>query len=189
MKETASEMNVDFEIVKYGALVELSSLLDISAALLISLILGRFLQSLLFISVFSFLRVYCGGYHCKTVVTCGCMYLVIVLSGVMFYSQLNSTAGLLVSFLCVIYLWTVCPVEHENNPLSQKEYRRSSFIVKIRLFIVMSLCLFLAINHSPYQGIITTVQIWLTILCFIQNRKEKKCYEKNSTDNCCQNHG
>lgn len=173
MKETASDMNVDFEIVKYGALVELSSMLDISAALLISLILRKFLQSLLFIVVFSFLRIYCGGYHCKTVVTCGCLYLVIVLSSALFGSQLNSAAGLLVSVICTFYLWAVCPVEHENNPLSQKEYRWSSLVVKIRLFIVIALCLYLTLKHSSYQGIVTTVLIWLTILCFIQKMKGK----------------
>lgn len=188
VKEAAAEMGIDYEIVRYGTLVELSSILDIAAALLIALLIGRFTHGLLFVAVFSFLRVYCGGYHCKTVAGCACLYTAIVISGILSSTHFISQPGIAVSVFSCMYLFCVCPAEHENNPLSREEYRRDAFIVKVRLFIVMAVYLYLVHSCSVYQGTTAAVLIWLTVLCIMQKRKEKD-NEKNTAGNLRETHG
>ena len=188
VKEAAAEMGIDYEIVRYGTLVELSSILDIAAALLIALLIGRFTHGLLFVAVFSFLRVYCGGYHCKTAIGCACLYISIVISGILLSPHLSNPSCMAVSLVCSVYLLLACPVEHENNPLSREEYRRDAFIVKIRLFIVMAVYLHLVHSRSVYQGTVAAALIWLTVLCIMQKRKEKD-NEKNTAGNLRETHG
>ncbi|MBR4164333.1 MAG: accessory gene regulator B family protein [Solobacterium sp.] len=72
-------MNFDFEIIRYGFKVETAFIIDVMIALIACTIIHKSLHACIFILCFSFLRIYCGGYHCKTYFTCGFSYVAMIL--------------------------------------------------------------------------------------------------------------
>lgn len=60
----------DYEVVMYGIKIIVFNVITVFICISIALLLNKFLFGLLFITIFSFLRIKYGGYHCKNPITC-----------------------------------------------------------------------------------------------------------------------
>lgn len=56
----------DMDTCRYGLEIFISSLLELTSILFISIFMDNFLETLLFFAAFIPLRVYAGGYHADT---------------------------------------------------------------------------------------------------------------------------
>ena len=62
-----------FSIYIYGIELLISSVLGVLLVVVVGLVLGRFIDSLLFLLSFIFLRKYTGGLHCNSYMACNVM--------------------------------------------------------------------------------------------------------------------
>ncbi len=159
----------DYEIYTYGIEALLSTLVNTVLVLGIGLALGMFVDTLIFLSAFAILRVYCGGYHARSHWGCiltytvlyGCSMLIIrFLPGSFVFAFALAIAGL---SLLIIFL--LAPLEHVNRPFVGQEYKVfrlvSRIIASIEFILVV---IFLLLKH---RQLLTSLAISLAMLCVV----------------------
>lgn len=131
----------DAEIYIYGINQILMYAINISSALIIGLIFGKFFEAAVFIAAYCSLRSFAGGYHAKTPLKCyffSIIMLIIVLVGIkyLYLTEWMYYTVLLAAALVVIVL---SPVEDRNKPLDEIEHRvykkRAIFIAAAEILI------------------------------------------------------
>lgn len=175
--DTSVEMDIDFEIIKYGLKVEASFWIDVIISLTLCACLHKLSEGILFILSFTFLRSYCGGYHCKTYVHCGASTIFMVVSSSLIGKMLffHSPFSIMIPF---IYLFVNSPVQNENQVLNTTEIKIYHQSAQRRLLILT--LLFFVLKNSKLNvqaSMIPLAMLWLMLLCMIQifkNRKEKQ---------------
>jgi len=133
------------EIYIYGIELLLSNMITFIAIIFISIVTKTFLISMLYSLIFCSLRIFAGGYHCKTYISCFFTSISIYILMLVLNFQLDSIKSILSIILVVLFspiILMFAPVEHENNPLTAEEkvkYRKCCIIITlaiIALFIV-----------------------------------------------------
>lgn len=131
----------DAEIYIYGINQILVSVLNVSSALIIGLIFGKFFEAAVFIVAYCSLRSFAGGYHAKTPLRCyvfSVIMLIIVLVGIK-YLYLTEWMYYVVLLAAALVVIVLSPVEDKNKPLDEIEHRvykkRTILIVATELLI------------------------------------------------------
>ena len=131
----------DAEIYIYGINQILMYSINISSALIIGLIFGKFFEAAVFIVAYCSLRSFAGGYHAKTPLRCyvfSVIMLIIVLVGIK-YLYLTEWMYYVVLVGAVLVVIVLSPVEDKNKPLDEIEHRvykkRTILIVATELLI------------------------------------------------------
>lgn len=127
----------DAEIYIYGINQIFVSVLNVSSALIIGLILGMLLESVIFLAAYIPLRSFAGGYHAKTPVRCYFTSVFLIFAVLLFckYIPFNLLlhGGILIinSAICAF----LCPVQDNNKPLDAVECKRYKKIAIVILLI------------------------------------------------------
>lgn len=127
------------DVYQYGIEITLSSLLNISLVFIISLLLGDFLEGIVFLVCFIPLRSYCGGYHASTYFICNIVFAMTFI-GVCFISKMlfdclteNNLAIyeviMLLSFLPILKYSPVKNIHKKLDRINAKKCRIISFAV------------------------------------------------------------
>ena len=131
----------DAEIYIYGINQILMYSINISSALIIGLIFGKFFEAAVFIVAYCSLRSFAGGYHAKTHLRCyvfSVIMLIIVLVGIK-YLYLTEWMYYVVLLAAALVVIVLSPVEDKNKPLDEIEHRvykkRTILIVATELLI------------------------------------------------------
>ena len=127
----------DAEIYIYGINLILVSVLNVSSALIIGLIMGMFLESIIFMAAYIPLRSFAGGYHAKTPLRCYFTSLIIIFAVLLFckyvsFNLLLYSGVLVISLVACAFL---CPVQDNNKPLDSAERQRYRKISVVILFV------------------------------------------------------
>ena len=115
----------DAEIYIYGINQILMYSINISSALIIGLIFGKFFEAAVFIVAYCSLHSFAGGYHAKTPLRCyvfSVIMLIIVLVGIK-YLYLTEWMYYVVLLAAALVVIVLSPVEDKNKPLDEIEYR------------------------------------------------------------------
>lgn len=135
----------DAEIYIYGINQILMYSINISSALIIGLIFGKFFEAAVFIVAYCSLRSFAGGYHAKTPLRCyvfSVIMLIIVLVGIK-YLYLTGWMYYVVLLAAALVVIVLSPVEDKNKPLDEIEHkvykRRAIFIAAAELLIGLAL--------------------------------------------------
>lgn len=150
----------DAEIYIYGINQILMYSINISSALIIGLIFGKFFEAAVFIVAYCSLRSFAGGYHAKTPLRCyvfSVIMLIIVLVGIK-YLYLTGWMYYVVLLAAALVVIVLSPVEDKNKPLDEIEhkiYKKRAIIiaaVEIAVSVVFKLAglnsLFVAVVYS-----------------------------------------
>lgn len=131
----------DAEIYIYGINQILMYSINISSALIIGLIFGKFFEAAVFIVAYCSLRSFAGGYHAKTPLRCyvfSVIMLIIVLVGIK-YLYLTEWMYYVVLLAAALVVIVLSPVEDKNKPLDEIKHRvykkRTILIVATELLI------------------------------------------------------
>lgn len=150
----------DAEIYIYGINQILTSVLNVSSALIIGLILGTFFEVMVFMAAYIPLRIFAGGYHAKTPSRCYIFSLImlIVVSISMKYLLLPEWAYSAVLSAALLIVLVISPVEDKNKPLDEiehKVYKKRALIIaatELVISIIFRLAgldkLFIAVVYS-----------------------------------------
>lgn len=114
------------EIVRYGLEMAVLKITFFAAALAVSLLINSFWQFIIFISLFSILRSYTGGYHAKTRIRCFIQSMLLIIVAVVIINITQKITYIIVP-LSVIALaagaaiWLLAPVDTKNKRLDFDE--------------------------------------------------------------------
>jgi len=124
------------EIYTYGFEALLSTVINFIIVLTIGIIAGIALESIFFVFMFGILRMYCGGYHAETHISCILTFTGIYGSAMIIAKFLPVAAGSVfsiiagtISFVVILFL---APIEHKNKPFIDDEeakFRKISRII------------------------------------------------------------
>lgn len=140
----------DAEIYIYGINQILTSVLNVSSALIIGLIFGVFPEIAVFMAAYIPLRSFAGGYHAKTPLSCYVfsVIMLIVVSIGLKYLHLADWVYYAVFVAATLVVLVLSPVEDRNKPLDeieQKVYKRRTILiaaVELTLAMLLKLLMF-----------------------------------------------
>lgn len=126
----------DMDTCRYGLEIFISSLLELTSILFISIFMDNFLETLLFFAAFIPLRVYAGGYHADTQIKCymvslGVYGLFTTLMRIVPTSCYTIIIYISIAMSLIIVL-TLAPVRHTNKTLTPQEtkvYKEISVVI------------------------------------------------------------
>lgn len=137
------------DIYIYGIELVISSVVGTSLIILTGILTHTFIECLIYMVVFSFIRIYTGGYHCMTYLKCNIVtiisYILVFLSlrffGSIFANPFIMFGGFALTILLAIFF---APVKHENKELtiSEKKKYKTLSVVMITLFYSVSTILY-----------------------------------------------
>lgn len=138
--------NEEGEIYQYGLELIISSVLNIIAVLVVSIIMNRLLESICFLTFFITLRSYAGGIHASNYSRCflsfiSIYFISIILSEVIpisFQSEISIIAMICISFIIILF----SPVADANKPLDlneTKKYKKISIVIVLLQTILVAI--------------------------------------------------
>lgn len=144
----------DTEMCKYGLGIFMSSMIEIISILLISAFVGNFVETLLLFLMFVPLRIYAGGYHANTRLSC---YFVSLGMYVFFTATLvllPISAYVITNIICSLFscfaVYLMAPVIHYNktiNLVEKENYRK----ISIKICLVETIIILLVTSLLPTQ--------------------------------------
>ena len=126
------------EVYIYGLELIISSLIGESIVLILGLILGRLIETIIFIVLIKFIRIYSGGFHAKTYIVCNIVF-IISYSVSLFVSRClaNISPDIIFIIMIATILVTVlamaimAPIENVNKPISLERRK----VLKIKAIV------------------------------------------------------
>lgn len=174
LKKIVSDDMADIYI--YGFELLISFFFSTIGILIIGIILGRFLQTLMFLATFILLRSFTGGYHANTYAVCSIVTfslfgIVLLLAEFVFVPlYLYPILGLIGT---IIMVWQV-PIEHPNKKLSNDQKRKYK-VISLVLFLMFIAAGWLFCYFGSLLGAIVFYTLIADImLLFFKSRKERR---------------
>lgn len=175
------KVNAELEdVYKYGIEITISSALNISLVMIISILIKSPLSGICHLGCLLLLRSFCGGYHADSYLKCNSLmviFFVISYIGGKLLFHFNLTDLQLVSiFLMLAFLpiYAFAPVKNKHKPLLERKAKKHRSL-SIIIYIILSLLgLYLTFFGFLYGLIIiiTLIEISVSVLIeiFIQRR-------------------
>ena len=116
----------DSDLLQHGIETFVSDLSCMAGALVLAAVTGNMWEAVLYITVFSILRTYTGGWHAESRLLCFLSYIgVFALFLITLRISIDPWLMTAMFAICSIITFYLAPVEHEYNPLSEKELLRN----------------------------------------------------------------
>lgn len=136
-----SDDEYPIEVYVYGIELIISSLIGELIVFCLGLLLGKLIETIIFILLIKYIRIYSGGFHAKTYIVCNMVFISSYLLSVLISHCLcNVPEGIIIMLMLVTTLVTVlamltlAPIENVNKPIPVE--RRS--ILKLKAVAVVS---------------------------------------------------
>lgn len=170
----------EIEIYQYGLEQLVSSFIGIFIILTISLATNRFIEGLIYLLSFIFIRKFTGGYHCKTYLSCKVsfigIFIIYLMSAFMVIPNIVLHYSASLAFLMI---WLLAPCDHENKVLSASEKRRYGNISKV-IIILYSLMIYVGYQTgSIYTVCMEMMLVIIAVLLIIGKIERRISNEKN----------
>ena len=187
VKKIIKAENRDF--YSYGLQLALNKLFFFVIILIISIFTKAFLVSVAFLLMYSIIRQFSGGFHCKSEINCFLVSILIYLIMLLLY-RIDRVEGKWVLYIAalvsVLIISIFSPVEHKNKPLStdeRKKYGIIAVIVAIALVIIMCASLLLNTPILFYSSSYSlTADAVLVILALKEVKHNERDLEIDSSD-------
>jgi len=147
----------DRDVCAYGLEILFMTVLEVASIILISALVGNFLETVVFFIAFVPLRIYAGGYHADTRIRCYLISLVVYSAYTLLLSSIQSqyylyvSAGMSVVNIFIVYI--LAPVIHSNKSAGTKEYIKYKKISRcIVIFEVLVYLIMIFLFKSKYYS-------------------------------------
>lgn len=131
------------EVYQYGFFVLFSNILFLIITSLIGVILNVFLQSIIFYFTFFSVRQFAGGYHASTETKCEIFSTLSILACIVVIKLSTAydfqTVLLIISAVSAVCIFSFCPLDTPEKPLSDKEFKYFRKISWIILLVISTL--------------------------------------------------
>lgn len=158
------------EIVRYGLEIAVLKITFFASALIISLLMNSFWQFIIFISLFSILRSYAGGYHAKTRIQCFIQSMLLVVAAIMIINITQKITYLIVPLSVIalaasITIWLIAPVDSENKRLDFDE--KAIMRRKTRITLAAEVIIGVTLYILNFKTISCAVTLAVTSSCVL----------------------
>lgn len=174
---------IPFEIYVYGFELLVSSIIETGALILIGGLIGKFVETILFIISFSSIRFFSGGYHANSYLKC---FVVTMISYILILLMTNILSELSYSIIVLIALMIfvlslilfikICPVYSNGKTIFNPTKQKKLSVIALCINIILSVALFSI--HQNYMLIIVLLTMF-TVDAMIIIEKLKQGVEKN----------
>lgn len=158
------------EIYVYGTQLVISSIINLLICITISLLLGELINGLIFFAIFSSLRRFTGGFHCKTFIMCNVVFSSVVALALLSNTFLGKVFENYVIVMVTANFNLICillfsPVYNENKKLTYIQKRRfliSSIIVyaiHIAFYLILLIVFDVKLNIIVIGDLIVSLMI------------------------------
>lgn len=158
------------EIYVYGTQLVISSIINLLICITISLLLGELINGLIFFAIFSSLRRFTGGFHCKTFLMCNVVFSSVValallsniFLGEVFENYVTVIVTAIFNLICILLF---SPIYNENKKLTyiqKKRFLISSIIVyaiHIAFYLTLLIVFDVKINIIVIGDLIVSLMI------------------------------
>lgn len=172
------ENTTEYNWLKYGIEITLSTVLGYALIFIIAVITGTLFQGAIYLFVFTTLRQYSGGYHSATYakcnltfVSCFLVYLLLLHMFPKGLYEIHLAIGI-IELLLAIYIF---PIENKNKPFKTKtHYKKCRIISLILTFSYISIGIFFNMKSIPIGTMIIYTIHLIMILGLIGYLKERR---------------
>lgn len=131
------------ELYIYGLFMLISQLMYLVLACIFGLLFECIIESIAFYVAFQFIRRYAGGYHAATETRCEILSTLSIIAsiGIIKLSKIYDfkTILLFITFMSVVLIFFLCPLDTPEKPLSEKEFKYFRKISWIILLVISSI--------------------------------------------------
>ena len=167
-----------FDIYVYGFELLFSSLMSTSIIFVVGMLLGRIIETILFLITFVLLRSFTGGYHANSYLLCALVTslsygFVLLLSELM---KVSINAYIILALVGLVVLLILAPKEHPNKKLTPKKKIKFKIISIIIFVLIMIVGIYIKINsnNGVAKDVIFFALLADFLLLFIKNRRERR---------------
>lgn len=176
-----------FDIYVYGLELLLSFFFSSSVIVIIGAILGRVIETLVFLLVFVLLRSFTGGYHANSYLMCSIVtfstYGVVLLLSELF--ALPLIAYILLAIFGGVMVLAFVPIEHPNKRISDSQKKKYKIVSFILFLIFVALGILLCCANISFSRIIFFTLMADLILLFVKTKKKGEDKYEVFSDHCC----
>lgn len=136
----------DVGIVSYGLFSILSKIMYGIISIIIGKLLNCFLESICFYICFLYIKKYAGGFHAKTEFRCfllSSLSIVLSITGI-YYSKKFIIFEIIILILAIVscfFIAIFAPIPSKERQLDETETKRYSKITKLRIVILIIVCI------------------------------------------------
>lgn len=170
------------EVYIYGLELIFAKLINISILFGLAVVLGTYIESLLFMVFLFPIRQYTGGYHAKTYFKCGLTSIGIYISLLVVRAMTPGSimAGMSIVLMCIatVIIYRYAPIESPYNPLTEEEKRKYHRVSKVfiwveNLVVVLALIMVPQYNAYTYISSLATIAVAISIIICIEQKGER----------------
>lgn len=163
----------EMELYKYGVEISLSSIISFLEILFIGIATSHFIESILFLVVFIFIRSFTGGFHANTYLKCNLVMLISFIAIVIIYELLRGHINwiyyLMVCGFSVLVVSAFSPIENIYKPINVDDKFKFK-IIGILLTGIFSMIGVLLTNHNIYFGNFIILTVCLVAIFIIVSK-------------------
>ena len=161
------------DVYVYGFALLYSFLINTVVIISAGIILGKVIETLMFLFIFVVLRSFTGGFHSNSFVLCT-VITYSVYTAVMLLSSLRVHFVLFVilfvgGFVC---LFLLVPIEHPNKPITDKKKRQHKITSLVLFSFIAVAGIVINIYDMSYGSVVFFSLIADIVLLFIKNSKK-----------------
>lgn len=176
-----------FDIYVYGLELLLSFFFSSSVIVIIGAILGRVIETLVFLLVFVLLRSFTGGYHANSYLMCSIVtfstYGVVLLLSELF--ALPLIAYIILAIFGGVMVLAFVPIEHPNKRISDSQKKKYKIVSFILFLTFVALGILLCCANVSFSRIIFFTLMADLILLFVKTKKKGEDKYEVFSDHSC----
>lgn len=178
------------EFYRYGIEISISSILNVVLIVLLGLITQHIVESIVFLTVFIFLRSFMGGYHANTYFRCNLLMCTSFLAVTFLFERIKNDVSLvfaiIITLLSVIIVSIFCPVENINKPISDERKPKLKIASIMMCLLFSSIGIILLVNNIDL-GVMVLLTILLIVVLIIAAKIKGGVINEKLQEKNCQN--
>lgn len=175
------------EIYVYGFELIISSIIETSALLLVGFLIGKIIETMLFLFSFSSIRFFSGGYHENSYLKCFAVTLVNYFLVLFLYNNLiDFSVNIILVFSLVTFILSlilfikVCPVKSKGKTILNYKMQKRLSVIALCINMALVMVLFYILKNSILIIVLPTILMVDTLIII---EKIKQGVVKNEKEN------
>lgn len=159
--------NMDADVYSYGFFQGIMMLINIMTILLLGMIFKLLIPCILLNFAYIPIRIYAGGHHADSSAKCyvNSTIMIAVLLAIIKWVPIHFALLVLLLIVSSIVIWTLAPVETENNPLDESE--KEVFKKRARVILIIEAIIFFISLIFCENWIAQTIALGLFTECIM----------------------
>lgn len=159
--------NMDADVYSYGFFQGIMMLINIMTILLLGMIFKLMIPCILLNFAYIPIRIYAGGHHADSSAKCyvNSTIMIAVLLAIIKWVPIHFALLVLLLIVSSIVIWTLAPVETENNPLDESE--KEVFKKRARVILIIEAIVFFISLIFCKNWIAQTIALGLFTECIM----------------------